>query len=393
MESIISVLLGIIFGVIAGLIPGIHPNLITSVAISLIPSILPNLNTFIICSFIISLAVTNTVVDVIPSTFLGAPESENVLSVLPGHRLLLKGRGYEAIMLTIYGSVFSSMFIFLSSPLLIRIFPPAYFLVRDYIWVIVICALLIIFTKEKNFLSSILIFFLSGVFGLIVFSKEINEPLFPMLSGFFGVSSLIVSMAGRCKIPNQKFEFKISKRNFKIAVISALMGCFSGFTPGLGPSQCAMLSRSFVKEFDEKNYLVLVGGLTTTNMIVSIITLYTIRRARNGAIAGILKLTNGVSFFEFIFLMLVSLISLFVAATLTKRIAKIFLLFMRKINYFALSLGIILFIFLAVFFISGVPGILVLIGSSLIGLLTIANKIKRCHMMGCLILPLLTRFF
>ena len=50
------------------------------------------------------MAITHTFIDFIPSIFLGAPDEDSVLSILPGHKLLLKGYAYTGIILTLYGS-------------------------------------------------------------------------------------------------------------------------------------------------------------------------------------------------------------------------------------------------------------------------------------------------
>jgi len=41
--------------------------------------------------FIIAMSVTHTFLDALPAIFLGAPDADQVLNVLPGHRLLLQG--------------------------------------------------------------------------------------------------------------------------------------------------------------------------------------------------------------------------------------------------------------------------------------------------------------
>jgi len=52
---------------------------------------------------ILAIAVSHTFVSFVPSVFLGAPDEDTALSVLPGHRMLLRGRGYEAVLLTARG--------------------------------------------------------------------------------------------------------------------------------------------------------------------------------------------------------------------------------------------------------------------------------------------------
>ena len=116
-QIIITIILGCAFGIITGLIPGVHINLVALLILSFSAFLLEIVSPLIISIFIISMAITHTFLDSIPSIFLGAPEAETALSVLPGHKMLLEGRGYEAVMLTLIGSIFSLLLAVALSPL------------------------------------------------------------------------------------------------------------------------------------------------------------------------------------------------------------------------------------------------------------------------------------
>ena len=104
-EILISLLLGILFGTFTGLIPGIHINLIGIILVSLSISFLSFIPPIFLIVFVVAMAITHTFVDFIPSIFLGCPDTDTELSILPGHELLKSGKGYEAILLTCYGSL------------------------------------------------------------------------------------------------------------------------------------------------------------------------------------------------------------------------------------------------------------------------------------------------
>ena len=95
MDFFFLIILGCIAGVFTGLIPGIHMNTVSLSLIYLMPK-----NTELIY-FIIAMSVVHTFVDFIPSILFGAPEAENFLSILPGHKMLLEGKGLEAIKITV----------------------------------------------------------------------------------------------------------------------------------------------------------------------------------------------------------------------------------------------------------------------------------------------------
>ena len=132
LEVLIAALLGIIAGIFTGLIPGVHINLVSLLVVSLSVYLLDIFSLPSLGVFIISMAITHTFLDVLPAIFLGAPDADTALGVLPGHKLLLQGMGYEAIKLTVIGSLFSlilALFLFpLFIPLRINYFLPITFL-------------------------------------------------------------------------------------------------------------------------------------------------------------------------------------------------------------------------------------------------------------------------
>src|SRR3989344_250997 len=103
-EVIIALIIGVAFGTFTGLMPGIHINLIAVFLVSSLAS-LSFVPLIVLVVFVVSMAITHTFLDFIPSVFLGAPEEDTFLSVLPGHQMLREGRAHEAVVLTLYGSI------------------------------------------------------------------------------------------------------------------------------------------------------------------------------------------------------------------------------------------------------------------------------------------------
>ena len=132
-EFLIAVLLGISAGIVTGLIPGIHINLVSLLVVSLSAFLLKFVSLPFLGVFIISMAITHTFLDILPAIFLGAPDADTALGVLPGHRLLLQGQGYEAVKLTVIGSLSSLILALILFPLFIIIVPKIYENIQPYI--------------------------------------------------------------------------------------------------------------------------------------------------------------------------------------------------------------------------------------------------------------------
>jgi putative membrane protein len=121
-ELILFLLAGVLAGTFSGLFPGIHINLIGIFMISLSTSYLSFLDPIYFAVFITAMAITHTFVDFIPSVFLGCPDTDTELSILPGHMLLKQGKGYAAVMLACYGNLIGIIsLILLSFPLILLV--------------------------------------------------------------------------------------------------------------------------------------------------------------------------------------------------------------------------------------------------------------------------------
>ena len=191
---------------------------------------------------------------------------------------------------------------------------------------------------------------------------------YPMFSGLFGISSLIVSINYNAILPEQ-FISKIELNKFKtmtIAVKGFLASLLVGFLPGMGSAQASMIATSFSKDNERKDYIILVSSINSIVLVMAIIALFTINKARNGAIAIISEMFGIISIYHFIlFISLVLFIS-GIAAIITISISKMFMNVIKKINYKKLSCFIIFLIAVLVLIISGLTGFLVLIFSSAI---------------------------
>ena len=389
---LIAIISGVIIGTFSGIIPGIHINLISVITLSLSPLLLQYTSPITLAVFIISISIIHGFLDFIPSTFLGAPEESTAMSVLPAHRLLLQGRGYEAVKLTTIGGLFCLVLVILLTPLIIPTVSYIYPLIKSSIGYILMIAMLVLILREKSSkFWPLMVFLLSGILGIAVFSLNLKDPLLPMLSGLFGVSTLFLSYNDNTKIPKQNFESeKLSKSEIaKSTITGTFSSALCSFLPGIGPAQAAILGSTFARKITNRGFLMMVGGIGTVNMLLSIVGLYVLNKARNGSIVIAQKIIETVNLDTLVLFLGVSLLVAGVAVPYTLFLAKQFSKFMNVINYRLTCLIIIIFITLLVFYFTGLIGLLILFVATMLGLIAPLNKISRSHSMGCLILPVI----
>jgi len=102
-DLILACFIGIFCGAVTGLIPGIHVNTVGAFVFASSTFLLNFHSPETISVFLISMSISHALLEFIPSMFLGVPEEGTVLSILPGHQMLLQGRGKEAIRLVALG--------------------------------------------------------------------------------------------------------------------------------------------------------------------------------------------------------------------------------------------------------------------------------------------------
>ncbi len=385
-EILLFILAGFFLGVLFGLLPGIHPNMM----ILLIPFFTSlGMEPMLFLSFVVSMAVANSTVNFIPSIFLGAPDSGTELSVLPGHRMLLSGNGHNAVKLAAIGSLGSVVFCAAAFPLMLFIIPPLFSALSPYVYAILSAIVIFMVLTETGTrkIVSAAVFFISGFIGMAISYLPVDNTLalFPVVSGLFGIPSIILQLKNRTVIPEQsEKEIFMSKKSVNRSIASgSLSGIFAGMLPGIGSSEIASLTST---NKDGKYFLVKLSSLTTTNIILSIMALWLIGKSRSGVSVLIGQIMN-IGFNEAVFVLVVSLIAVGMAVIASFHASRIIIRIMSRVSYHVAGIVVLSFILLMVIAFTGIIGAALLLVSSGLGIFANLAGIKRGIMMGVLILP------
>ncbi len=397
LDIVIALILGIGTGIITGLTPGLHINLVSLLVLSSSPLLLQITSPLVLGVYIIAMAITHTFLDALPSIYLGAPDESQALNVLPGHRLLMKGEGHNAIVCTVIGA--------LGAILLGILFFPIFILLMKWLadpvtsivgYLLILLMIYMIWREKEKKWKALALFLLSGALGLLVFSiPTLEQPLFPLLSGLFGFSILLISLAQKSVIPTQKLDrpLNLSKKNLVKSVSGATgMGFVAAFLPGFGSSQAAIIATNVVGDIGDEGFLTLVGGINTANMLISIAAAYILDKSRNGAILVVNKLLDGMSLETMLIFLAVSLTAAGAAALLTINISKIFAKVIVKVKYSYIVWGIIFFITLLTAYFDGFLGLIILGTATALGLISSVWGVGKNHLMGCLLIPVILYF-
>jgi len=397
-ELILALLLGCFAGIFTGLAPGIHTNTVAALVLSFLPVLTEWFSPLSLGVLLTAMVVMHSFVDFIPSIFLGAPDdSETALSVLPGHKMLLEGKGYDALKLTVVGGIGASIVGLAILPLF------GFAIVKGYdklgiaipILILIFSAIFILMESElRKKIWALLVFMLSGVLGLLALSQlPIKEPLFPLLTGLFGISTIIISMLSKNKIAEQKISNKIEFKghwlnHIKASISAAIMSVL----PALGAAQATVLAQALTKKKKSgEDFLIMTGGITAVSSIFVLATLYLIGKARTGVLATMKQFLE-LDFNGFLILLVASLVALGLAVIVTLQLGKFVAKRIAKFKYRKLSLIVLIILIVLVALFSGPLGLLVASIGTAIGLIAPKVGIKRIHAMGCLVLPIILYF-
>ncbi len=393
-EFFICFVLGVVIGVAAGLLPGIHPNNTIPLVLALSSFFQPLAASIVL----ITAGIVNSFIAFIPSIFLGAPDDAEAMGVLPGHRMLMQGRGLEAIRLTVFGGLGTIILGIAVLPLVWLIIPPVYSFIRPNThWLLIATVSYLLFCEHgaKKMAYAMLVFALAGILGYAALDYfVIQDGLLPLLSGLFGVPTLIVALSEKPHLPETVGETggeKLSKHLPGIFT-GVVAGLLAGLLPGIGSSQAAMLVQGKDTDDGGCRFLVALGGISAADVIYSLFALWLIGNPRSGIAVAVGQLMK-VGPTEILIFCIVGLAAAGVGAFLTLRLAHLTLRWLRRIDYQKLCTWVLFGIVSVVALLSGVAGLCILAVSTAIGLLTTKLGVRRSWAMGCLIVPTVIFFF
>ena len=394
LEILVAMVIGIAFGIFTGMIPGVHINLVAAMILSVSPFLVQYVSPLPIAAGIMAMSITHVFIDFIPSIFLGAPSETTALAVLPGHRLLMEGRGFEAVFLSAIGGFLGVIAIVILLPLIMMGVTQAFPILKPHIGIILVAIVFYNVLREKGFKNRmwvVVVIVLAGALGVLTLNiPNLGHPLLPLLAGLFGISTLIASTLKNSEVPIQVTECREIKKTSLAKSVSA--GAFSGgligIFPALGPAQAAMLARELIGKAGKRQYLITIGAVSTSSMLFGLVTLFTIDKARNGSIAILSEIVS-VGLPEFLLLTTTALIACGFSTMLVILIGRFFAGNISRINYRYVSYLIILFIIVLTFYFSQFTGMVILLTGTAIGLFTITLDVSRHNLMSCLMIPVI----
>ena len=394
LEILLGTLIGVILGTISGIIPGVHANTLAAVLMSLQAFLLAVLGPGALAGALFAALITHTFVDAVPSTFLGIPDADTSLAVLPAHALCLEGNGEEAVRIAALGSACA---IVIAVPISVACYLLLPALQPYFDWwigslLIASIGYMIVTSEAPGW--ALAIFSLSGVLGAFALHYTFlswhtisgtSAILMPLLTGLFGISVLLVASQGT--LPAQHFSgLRIEdKAVIKYSLLGTGAGVAVGWLPGLSTASANGVLASIIGyEKDRRTYILATNAANTANAFIGLAALFALSRMRNGVMASIAEIPLP----SMSSLMVIGILAACAAYFITIRLsASAWRL--NGIDSGNLNRTVIAFIVLLSIVLSGPFGFCILLLATAVGLVPHLVNVPRMYCMGAIMVPVM----
>ena len=391
--ALVAILVGVALGTVSGLTPGLHANNFALLLVAVAPAAPgpPEL----VGAAMLAAGVTHTFLDVVPALALGVPDAAMAVTALPGHRLVLEGRGREALRLSTLGSGLAVVFaVPLALPLtwlMVRYYPT----VRPRLPTLLAAVTVYLVATERGRrarLGAGLSFLASAALGLALLDVGLDGPLpagdvlAPLFGGLFGAPVLVDAFRGGGVPPQADARIAADRRTVAVtAGFGALAGAVVGYVPGVSAAIAAAVVLGALPRTGARGFVVAVSGVNTSNAIFALFALVALGTPRTGVLVALNEAAVPLNLP--LLLAAVVLASAF-GVVLVPTVGDRYLAAAGRVDYARLSAAMIVGLAGLSYLFAGVAGIGVFAAASAIGMLPPRFGARRVHLMGVLMGPL-----
>ncbi|WP_435066997.1 tripartite tricarboxylate transporter permease [Haloplanus sp. C73] len=288
-------LAGVALGTCSGLTPGLHANNFALLLASVVP-VMPG-PTVALGAAMLAAGVVHTFLDVVPALALGVPDPATAAVTLPGHRLVLDGRGREALRLSALGSGLAVVVALVVAVPLTRAVEAAYPTLRRHLPVTLAVVGGILVATEPTWrrrAAAVCVLAVAGALGWAVLDLSLSGPvaaggvLAPLFAGLFGAPVLVEALDGEGIPPQADPTVTLDRRTLAgTAGAGAGAGALVGYLPGVSAAVGTVLVLPAVPgDSGARGFLVASSGANTANTLFALFALLALGTPRTGVMVA-----------------------------------------------------------------------------------------------------------
>ncbi len=371
MDFLLEALFGFLLGTL-GAVPFLHTNTI----LSWLPSASPLIA--------VTLAFSHSVFEAVPTVFFGIPTADQGITALPAHKMVKEGRGRTAFFAVLFGLLIGIAGAVLLAPVFFTLWPPLFSALKPYTgWLLAAVALAAWISDGAKPLHA-LSFFGFGALGAAVFSLPLKEPLFPLLSGLFGVPALLVAAKGSFSAGGEMPEIKPS------AAAGPLLGAFSVLLPALSPSFVSAFVFLFFEPAPEQ-FILLASALASSKLFFDFSAAIALNKARSAPAAIWREADVGIE--EGILLLAIGVLAFLAACAIIVLIWRKIAPRLEAVSSRKASAALLVLVSAGAIAANGPIGLFVLAWAACASLASLEFGVPRKYALGCLMVPAMMHAF
>ncbi len=413
MLVVVFSLLGAVLSVALSCVPGIHIYGVVALCVIWVSGgVVPEM----FVPFCAGLIAAYSVVGVLPTVLLSAPDESAFLAVLPGMKYLRMGRGYEAVMLMAIGGLAGLLWVCVAGigapfflGLVVSVLRPH---MHWMIWC-VICFMLLsewpkggrygCGTRERLFdawgplLAGLVTFLLSGTLGLLLFFRSpvrvegAFQNLMPAFTGLFTLPWLVLNLAGSSDLPAQEIRMDRSGVGavFAGGLAGILGGSFAALLPAITGGVGGFLAGHATAMRDDRAFLVSQGASRAVYYIGSFLLFFVpaMSLTRGGAAWMIKGVYMPESSRDYHMALAAVAIGGCAAFLLVSPVTRVAIRIVQTVGYRRMSVAGVGIVSALVLAFTGFEGMLVMITALGIGMIPVLYGSRRMNCLGVILLP------
>lgn len=294
-------LLGCLTGALLGLVPGLHVYAVAGGLLLAAGGGLGDGAGEATALALLGMVIGWSVVNVLPSVFLFAPDEASAAMVLPSTQMLMRGRGAEAALLVGAGSVGAFACLALLSPVLDEALRPLRAIIAPHTgWMLAAVIVFLVMGEWPRaddraarplarlasawaYLGSgLLTFALSGLLGLVLMYRSpvpleaAFQNLLPAFGGLFAVPGLIQTLAVGRRVPRQQLGRVDLPPGLLVrgTLTGVAGGLFAGVMPVVSGGIGGLLAGHATAQRDDRLFLVSQGASKVAYYVGGLLLLF-----------------------------------------------------------------------------------------------------------------------
>jgi len=381
---------GVGLGTLSGLVPGLHVNNLALLLAAAAPAVPgpPRL----VAAAMLAAGTVHTFLDVIPALALGVPDPAMAASALPGHRLVLAGRGREALRLSALGS---GLAVALALPLAVPVtlaMETLYPLLSAHLPLLLAGVAAFLVVTDGAPAGAAVSLAASAGLGLATLDYPVSGPLptadvlAPLFAGLFGAPVLFDAVGGG-GVPEQADPAVALPRGAVALTAGAgtLAGAAVGYLPGVSSAVAATAALVSAPDGGPREFVVATSGANTATAVFALFALVTLRTPRTGVLVAVERARLPL---ELPLLLASVVLAAAVGAVLVPTLGDRYLRTVGRADYTRVSVAVLALLLVLAYGFAGPAGVGIFLAATLVGLVPVRLGARRVTLMGVLLGPL-----